>query len=368
MALPVSRGGLGLRSISQIAKLAYPAAVAQAMPLISGFRSSPDNSDFQTSLERICSTVSSMLGEDADQDRSGSAQARRSVFPRSSEEFWNSYSASCPPKLQQLYTKKFNARCLQRLMTTPAGLSGDELVEHKCVQARLRSSVGPIANHWLMTPPSERQLFMQNDEYELSIFFRLGLPLPFAVECRCGLSTTDFHHFHTCNHNSGLWTLRHDLLKSDLHSLLTEASATAIVEGSAYSSAYRASGAEVDRKRGDLTIFLAGRQHLTDVSVAHPCGVATLSGAAATQLSAADARVQEKVDKYGAIAARGGMVFVPFVMETYGAAVKAVHGLIKQLAGNAQSNHGMDSAAFTRRAKSILSVTLQKGNCRVIHH
>ena len=38
-----------------------------------------------------------------------------------------------------------------------------------------------------------------------------------------------------------------------------------------------------------------------------------------------------------------------FVMETYGAAVKAVHGLIKQLAGNAQSNHGMDSAAFTRR-------------------
>ena len=71
----------------------------------------------------------------------------------------------------------------------------------------------------------------------------------------------------------------------------------------------------------------------------------------------------EKIDKHGPIASRCGMAFVPFVLETYGAAHKAVHGLIKQLAGYAQSNHGVASAAFTRRAKAILSVTLQKGNC-----
>ena len=187
------------------------------------------------------------------------------------------------------------------------------------------------------------------------------------MKCRCGLLTDDPHHFHSCELNGGLWIKRHDLLNFALAGLVRDANLVPFLEPSAHSAARRATGEDIDGKRADLEVVMHGKATLLDVSVTHPCTSTNLAGAATTRLSAARKREQKKDSMYRASSQRDGKYFVPLVFETYGAVTKSVHDFIKRLSGSASSNVDTPPVAFSRRAKAILSITLQKGNCWVMH-
>ena len=159
-------------------------------------------------------------------------------------------------------------------------------------------------------------------------------------------------------------TTRHNMLKLQLAQIAREAGMSVEVEPLIRPS--QADSIDDDQKRADLRIMGLGRHLMVDVSITHPCASSFLAQAATTRLSAANTRAAAKRDKYRAISRRIGVRFIPFVLESYGAANRDVHELIKLLSACADSSAIHHTVSFSRWAKSLLSITLQKGNCRVM--
>ena len=73
--------------------------------------------------------------------------------------------------------------------------------------ARIRSCQGCGAGSWLQVIPSAPKFVIKSVEFQLTAFFRLGIPLPFpqvVTKCDCGASI-DEHGYHllTCKFGRG---------------------------------------------------------------------------------------------------------------------------------------------------------------------
>jgi hypothetical protein len=117
--------------------------------------------------------------------------------------------------------------------------------------------------------------------------------------------------------------------------------------------------------RPDGIIHFPAATVYIDVSVLHPTAAAHATVASKGQLKCAVIREQAKVNKYSRLAAADHASIVPAVMETYGGIGSRFGKLLRRLAKAAADYNGMEYGAFLKRAYTLLSVCLQKGNARV---
>jgi len=114
-----------------------------------------------------------------------------------------------------------------------------------------------------------------------------------------------------------------------------------------------------DNRRADIDVFLGADRFLVDCSVRIPKTGALL----ATKRAA-----KEKSDRYKAQAEAGKAIFVPFILETFGAWGKEAVAFAKGLRKHVQAlcNNALDERELYYRFCSEAAVTLQQGNARAL--
>lgn len=160
---------------------------------------------------------------------------------------------------------------------------------------------------------------------------------------------------------------RHDLIKHQLARLSRDAGcAVAVEEHGHEENDDPAEEHKVQGKRPDLSVAFLNDQTYIDVSVTHPLAPSYVGQAALKHGYAAARREQEKIEEYKTYAAQQHAVFVPFVLESLGTLGKQARRYIDKLGDAAEAYSGEAAASFRARARSIISMTLQLGNARLV--
>ena len=354
--LPLKSGGLGVRDISQIAPVAFLAGAALAAPFVSTMRDAylalhggVDDTPFGTSLTR-CLDKAGDMGVEAGGVGGG---------PRLNR-FWERFSPRDSKRLnlQKAWTKGIdlhNARSFRGLL--------DEVG-----RARINSASGKFASKWLSADGLTPELRMHSSNMQLAVRQLLGAPLLSPVECVCGLTTTDFGHFHKCvKIRRTAVNNRHDLIKNQLAMLCRQAGCSVVVEQHGHLEIDDpAHELKVQGKRPDLSVSRSNGLALLDVSVTHPSAPSYLRQAALKNGSAAVLRERAKTAEYKEYAVQARATFVPFVMESHGTWGKQARLFIDRMGTEAEAFSGQSASSFRSYARSVLSMTLQLGNARLI--
>ena len=141
---------------------------------------------------------------------------------------------------------------------------------------------------------------------------RLGLPLTnktHRVQCVCGADAGGGDHFMVCNRVKGGAIIdRHNAVMKVLtkHIQLVNGRAKEEPKGLDPGS----------RERPDIDVFLGSSEYLIDVMVTHPTAASNVNVAMyplGAALKGETMKSKKHKDK-----ARGGAIFVPYVVETYG--------------------------------------------------
>jgi hypothetical protein len=199
---------------------------------------------------------------------------------------------------------------------------------------------------------------MSDGSHRAAVRLRVGKPPSNNMPrvCVCGEQLSYVHHFLVCQQlKASATTTRHDVLVRKFAELAREAGAIAIVEPLS------------DNRRPDAEIVWGQGTDLVDVSVAFP-------GASAVQhlrtdrgsLRSAKTREARKVAHYEALAREAGAVFVPLVLETFGAFAAGARDYVGKLnLALLSSDAGRNLPDQVGRMMQRLAVALQVGNARV---
>jgi len=105
-----------------------------------------------------------------------------------------------------------------------------------------------------------------------------------------------------------------------------------------------------------------------DVSVVHPCAASYVRLAAQKHLAAAFARENAKRKDYEGPAQKDGAVFVPFVIETFGAFGFAAKDLLKKVRAFATKSGSFVGNVDELKAATItrIAIALQRHNARTL--
>jgi hypothetical protein len=343
--LPVRLAGLGLRSQSATAPIAYLASLAQAAQDVCRVKSArPDSLTLVTdanvfdSYRRIVAT--GYFGRERDEDAI--------QLPGEAGQFLEHF-------------REGGARSLQHaLLEDVEKAAYNALFEEASPEARARllSCSGTGAGAWITAIPTEAEYVMPDDSYRYAVRLRLGLPPSETLPpvCVCGASLTAYgNHFLVCQLLFATsTTTRHDRLVRTFAALAREGGAIVIVEPSCES------------ERPDAEITWADGIDLVDVSVTHAGQSALTRGSARGQLRAAEVRERRKIAHYTDMARRTGARFVPLVFETYGAFATHTQDYVGKLSlAHASQPGGSDLPDQRGRIMQRLAVALQNGNARV---
>ena len=182
--------------------------------------------------------------------------------------------------------------------------------------------------------------------------------MPRCAECGC--AEPPFDHWQSCLQVRGRFvTHRHNFILNTLGTLIRDCNGAVWIEPRVITAAGRRSAGDQRGLRPDAIAATATARYMIDVSVVHP----TAPSYAHRPKSAAT-READKVRVYGAYSQREGCVFVPFVLESYGAwgarAADFLHVLSR-----AASPDPLVTSAYYRRACVAISVALQRGNAHI---
>jgi hypothetical protein len=247
--------------------------------------------------------------------------------------------------------------------------AGDALLASRLVaeaedidRARLHAVAAPHAAAKLKAIPSERKLVLSDLEFSTALKTQLGLPLvEYAPEvCTCGDDLAhDHHHGLGCKHQGKLMIARHDQIVNVLSQLLNRLGALSRIEP-------RQELKDSD-KRPDLSVQLAGKHYLVDVTITHPSASSYVMSARNGQLKAAEIRRKAKQAKYEKAASDVKAIFVPFVIETYGGFDKeATAFLLTVLKQTRKLRAAWAPRLLTKNLHQFLAVALQQGNSAML--
>jgi hypothetical protein len=285
-------------------------------------------------------------------------------LPSTAESLWNMYgnTTDLTQHLQSKITTAITKKAGLNSQLLIAGLPRDD-IRNQHISAALLSASHPAAKLCLTTVPEEPVLTLSNAEVRAMIQHRIAtLPPANAapLQCRCGtLAIYDTQHPHVCTlirKNSGY--RRHELIVAGIQRVI------------------RAAGAIVSRNPPinflrnpneaalipDLFIHtLDGRKYMLDISIIYPNAASHRENASIRRCAAALKRENEKVNKYSALALRNNFIFIPIVIETYGAMGEKAELFIKEIA-ECCNDKGM--GAYCKR---VIAIALQRGNAMVAH-
>jgi Reverse transcriptase (RNA-dependent DNA polymerase) len=241
--------------------------------------------------------------------------------------------------------------------------------------ARMRSVACRPASAWIDALPTSPLLTLGDNDYVVSARFRLGLPQ--AAEgcplppCSCGEPRVSSDHAMICRNLRRLVTLRHDQLVMSWRRTLARAGLHSASEPHlGLARRVRAEDEDEERRvvesRGDFTTPMASGVVVGDVSVIHPAAPSFVRRAATTTGSAARARDGHKRASYALRNLGGGYELVPVSVESFGRLGGPAYALLCRVAAVAADGGRVSKAVFIDRALQELSVTLCKGNARVL--
>jgi len=234
---------------------------------------------------------------------------------------------------------------------------------NRTTNARLLSCAGPLAGAWLTAPLKGLASKFTDEEFEMAVRLRVGLPpsdhLPAA--CRCGRRRA-FHNdpwhglsCHLLKRREINW--RHNDVVHIVAATTRSLGAFAHIEPSRIDNA---------RIRPDLLLRIGRRRIMVDVAVVHP-GAPSRLRAAQRSLGTALQQQRIKHARYDRLARTEHSIFLPFIVETFGATAPEARSVMREIASFAgrlipsQTRH-----ATLVRLMTQISVAVQRGNAQAV--
>ena len=376
--LKMKNGGLGITPYSQIAPAAFISSLANATPaILSLFAEIGETNDAikltKEKYDRLYERIRQQLRQFADDANIVD------LLPPSKESFDKEYTKHTPRTNRRathpspaLYESVESVAHLQSKLSAAIEKKRADQYESsldKFSRARLLSASQPSASIWLTTLPEEDSLRLSNNEFIAAIRHRFALSSqrhPKCCECNpLAGPVNDSQHPHVCRLLRKEETFRrHQMIRDTLFELCRFAGFTAThTFPLRYPiSHYRDSNDDdIDDAEilPDLYVFTSNETYMIDVSITFP-PASSFIGRLHTDtrpLAAAKMREYEKVRKYDSLARHNGMVFVPFVLESFGAVGKQAKKFISIIAEQMEESNQFYAYALRR-----LSIALQKGN------
>ena len=321
--LPVTMGGLGLRSAVDHSAAAYVASVIAAEPLKERILI---HGDKPCSLENALMLLSNKVGE---------------VMGREDVE----------GVTQKVISLKVDLHLQLTLL--------DSLTELRD-KARMASLSLSHTGDWLNVVPSHSLgLHLRPREFIVSILYRLGIPI-YLSDGPCpacnNYSDKYGHHSISCG-TQGERIARHTHLVDALYHTAVSASLAPVREE-------RGLIPDSDARPGDILIpcWVGGRDAALDVTVINSLQAATIARAATEPGHALKVAWERKEEKARDYCAREGIVFVPLPVEALGGWHETARVHIKKIGRARARNTGKDENDAIRHLFQRLGVLVAKGN------
>lgn len=332
-SLPIGFSGMGLRKHHAIRPFAYWSAAARAVErftltdddnLVHPLNISP-TSPYASQLKDIWSTITSAYPETLRPKHNhshlmpptGDINTILKYYSKpSNSKIVNDYNAVPHPQIQ--LTKIYNTHQLRSLIDTSGHVD----------KARLRSCKGNRSSRW-MQPAPIGEMYLDDRVCRTANRLRLGIKKSSksrSVRCACGEDAKGGEHFFVCTYiKDGPVTLRHNLVKDALINFVQ------LVNGNTKNLDNKGSFTKSTGERTDIEIFLGSSYYLVDVQVKHPIAKSN-SSKAMKALGAATKCEEDKIKKHQEKANKLGAVFVPYVIESFGAFGKEADAFNKIIA------------------------------------
>jgi hypothetical protein len=367
--LPIRLGGLGLRSLGDVADAAFCAAVAEAMPAIAaalrrlrGLR--PDQRvqlprGFFASFSEVHASLINR-GIPADD----------TIVPTRAEDAIGLYGGRALRRLQRYLTVVLESRQHAELLHSIQDQPAD--------QARLLSASAKHSAAFLTVIPSHQRFRLNDTDMRRAVSLRLGVSVTRDLQgrCQCGMLLREAPptHFLHCK-KEGTWKMvhrRHGGVRDTLLRIGEEGRVPVDAEVE-----LPAEVQPIDRDgkkkhlRPDLRMQLPdGQVVYLDTSIVDPTAPSR-ARRDPRALQAAEEVEGAKEAKYREAMVRLGSPLVPFVAETYGALGKQAIAFLQKLAtqvADAQHWHPMplSYSSILRRMVSEVAITIHRGNSGVI--
>jgi hypothetical protein len=272
---------------------------------------------------------------------------------------WLRYGASFEQadKLQHHITKAADHQAAQAYAQINNDADPDRRAYVQHNNAVSLSASNRAASLCLTTLPEEPELSLTNAQVSAMVKHRIAAITPAnrPLICACdhNVPIRDTQHPHVCvlTRKNAVYA-RHQAILQALESCARTAGA--ITSTQPPINLQRGPG-----ERGllpDLFVNTGVVQYMIDVTVIYPAAASSVAGASRAKLFAASQREDQKRAKYGQLAARNGMVFVPFVMESFGAFGRAATGFLKEL---------VDGSGLLTYFQRRCAIALQRGNAAI---
>ena len=330
--LPITRGGLGMRSASNHASVAFLASWTNSVPLILQMIPSLELSPLSTvgALEHLSKVLEV---EDAVSLESVDGISQKELSLRVDDKLYNEL------------------------------IEAAETVRDK---ARLASVELPHAGDWLYVVPSPALgLQLRPPEFRVSVLYRLGMPIFQAGGAcvACDRPSDVFGDHAVGCASQGERIARHNHLRDALYHTAVSAHLAPIRED-------RALLPRIHNQARPADVMLphyAGGLHLAlDISVVSSLQAQLVDRAATEPGHALQHRFNEKWRKYGEACQTEGIVFQPMPVEVLGGLHEASVSIVKRLGQSLARAGGQDDAEVVKHLFGRLSILLMKGNSQLI--
>ncbi len=316
-SLPVSSGGLGVRSVSTLASSAFLASAAGTLPLQTLILQKTDIDE--EDISRSLNNWKPLSGQDP---ILSSESKQRSLDSRVSSHIFNNI-------LESHNNSYHRARLLAAAAATHSG-------------------------DWLHAMPiTACGLRLSDEAVRIAVGLRLGTVICEAHRCPCGLPVDALGtHALSCKQNPGR-SQRHHHLNDLVWRALSRACVPSIKEPHGL--------ARIDGKRPDgLTLipWREGRCATWDVTVSNTVAASYLSASSTTAASAAESAAQRKETKYSEISK--SHLFFPLAFETMGPINQSGQDFLSELGRriSVRTDDPREACFLFQR----VSVTLQRFN------
>ncbi len=365
--LPMSLGGMGLRSMHDAAHAAYTASLYTAYPDIKALNleAPTDASALDGTTDSAAALIKSntMLPTQYMMSERG-VDVLDIADVATVQELCESPKAQL--KLQHKLMKEMNESLRHQLMV---GAEKNHI-------AAVLSASQPHASRWLLNMFDSGDVMFKPALWDAAVRHRLFIQpadIMCSDMCECGQGqsqesvrrvqtfTDQPAHFHVCDRMKGYLKQRHDRCVSVLCKELRQLGATVTLEPTLKPSSHTS----IQCMRADLLVVTAQGKKYVDISIVCPAGQEYVNqhGSYRTEGKSCEVASNDKVIKY-----TGKMPddctdsdFVPLVYETYGGMCKKGLSWLKSVCKELSD----EPASALEHILNVMSATLQMGNGQV---
>ena len=319
-SLPVSSGGLGIRSCVMLATPAFIASSLSSSQLIKALLPEP----LKTTEDDLLSAA---------------------------RAHWQTASLSTHPPhscLQRDWDLPICQHVLQTLKADSSDIS----------TARLNAVSAKHASDWLnATPIANNGLHLTNEELRIAICLRLGLKVYAEHNCSCGKVVDQYGlHGFCCKRNNGK-TIRHAALNTLIHREFGKCDVPCALEPNNLTSA---SGLRPDGIT--ITPRKRGRQLVWDFTCTHTLSASNMKSTGGAPHKAAELAERKKSQKYSSFEPQ--YIFTPIAIESLGPYGPSALALINEL-GRRQALK-FDTKVANSYLRQRISIEIQRGNAKCV--